>query len=43
MLLPAPTFNSVVDYVATGLGIILGFAILSAPMTAIQDAVKKQA
>jgi len=43
MLLPAPNFDSVASYVAAGLGIILGFAILSAPMNAIQDSLKKQA
>ena len=42
-LLPAPTLKGVADYLFLAGGIIIGFLVLSAPMTAIQDNLKKGA
>lgn len=44
MMLPLPrlTAESIIDYLALGLGVAVGAAIFSAPMQSIQDAISKK-
>tara|TARA_B110000444_G_C18831545_1_gene593518 strand:+ start:2473 stop:2616 length:144 start_codon:yes stop_codon:yes gene_type:complete len=40
-MLPSPSFKGIVDYLALAAGIMLGFAILSAPMRSVESSFRK--